>query len=111
MKKTIAGWAWVISLLLLPAVAMAASPWTEEATYQEKAAGKFVFGMRNLLFGWTELITQCKDSKEAGESCPVGCGKGLLNAVGQTAGGAIHAATFLVPIDVPLPENGTQFLK
>ena len=112
MKKIIAWCAVAGIVLLLPTAGFAASPWTQEPTYQAKTAAKFVFGVKNMLFGWTEIFTQCADSKAAGVKCPVtGFGKGLWNAVGQTAGGAIHTATFFIPIDVPLPENGTQFVK
>lgn len=101
-----------MALILLPSVALAASPWTEKATYQEKAEAKFVFGMKNVLFGWYGLFKPAPCPFSKGEDnkkyCPI---RGLMTAIGQTAGGAIHAATFLLPIDIPLPGNGTELLK
>ena len=112
MKKSAKLFAVVLTLLLLPTLALAASPWTEKATYQEKAAAKFAFGMKNLLFGWSALVTpnRCEMAAEKKECkyCPL---TGLYLAIVNTAGGAVHAATFLIPVDVPLPNNGTQFLK
>ncbi len=110
MKKSLKWFTAVLVLLLLPSVALAASPWTKKGTYQEKAAAKFAFGMENVLFGWYGLFkpAECPWSKR-GKYCPV---TGLITAIGQTAGGALHAATFLLPqIDIPLPGNGTQLLK
>ncbi len=100
-----------LAFVWLPTVALAASPWTEKSKPVECMAAKFVFGVKNLLFGWTELFTEPMEYHKDGKNCLEGLGKGFVNAVGQTVGGAVHAVTFLIPIDVPLPENGTQFLK
>lgn len=112
MKKSLKWLTLILALILLPSVALAASPWTEKTTCQEKAAAKFAFGMKNVLFGWYGLIkpAPCPFSKDADNEkyCPV---RGLMTAIGQTAGGALHVATFLLPIDIPLPGNGTQLLK
>ena len=71
-----------------------------------------LFGMKNVLFGWTALVTpnRCEMAAEKKECkyCPL---TGLYLAIVNTAGGAVHAATFLIPVDIPLPNNGTQFVK
>lgn len=36
----------------------------------------------------------------------LGLAKGIGFAISNTAGGAIHAVTFPVPLDVPLPGGG-----
>lgn len=113
MTKAIKWAAFLTVVLLLPAQAFAleASPWTNEATYEEKVAAKFAYGLKNLAFGWTELITEPVEYKKEGK-CPLtGFGVGLYNAIGQTVGGALHVVTFPVPVDVRLPENGTDFVK
>jgi hypothetical protein len=99
-------------LLLLPATAMAAedspspSPWRSEASYGEQAASKAGFGVKNLLLGWTELVTEPVEQKSV-----VGIGQGLGNAVMDTIGGFLHLVTAPVTsIDVPLPEGGTNLL-
>jgi len=50
-------------------------------------------------------------ASQAGENVVVGIGKGVWNAVGQTALGAAHAVTFpITALDLPLPEGGTDLL-
>lgn len=101
-----------LALFAAPMGASAASPWADEATYGTKAVGKLKYGLTNTLLGWTSLFRTPAAEVQAGENIVVGIGKGLYNAVGQTIGGALHTATFLVPaIDVPLPEGGTNLLQ
>ena len=87
----------------------AASPWTEQQGYVNQMKGKLDFGVKNLLGGWTELLRQpVKACQE--KACAIrGTGKGILNAVVYTVGGALHTVTFpFTFIDVPLPNNGVQ---
>ncbi len=93
-------------MMLAPAMAFAASPWTAAPSYSDKVVQKLDFGLKNLLGGWTEIYTEPRDAKKAGTCCIKGLGLGLANAVVYTLGGAIHTATFLIPVDVPLPNNG-----
>lgn len=101
MKKMIA-LVMLVAFAVAPTSAFAASPWTEGDTYADKVTGKLEFGIKNLLGGWTELYTQPADA----ENKFSGFGKGLVNAIVYTLGGAIHTATFPIPVDVPIPNNG-----
>ncbi len=80
-----------------------ASPWAEGETYGEKTCGKFVFGAKNLLLGWTALFTEpvkygyYLEKKESWEGFCHGISKTVL----YTATGAIHLVTFPIPVDFP----------
>lgn len=106
MKKSMRTCAVLLALTLIPAVAFAASPWTSETTYTAKTKGKLVFGLKNLLGGWSEVITQPINYHQAEKSGGAGIAKGLFNAVVYTVGGALHVVTAPIPVDVPLPNNG-----
>jgi hypothetical protein len=81
------------------------SDWTHEPTYLGKIAQKLGFGFLNLTVGWTALLFEpCRD-----QNFFVGVGKGLGYAVTNTAGGILHAATFPIPFDVPLPQGGIAY--
>jgi len=95
-------------LTLMPSLAFAGSPWTEKTTYGDKMTGKLDFGLRNLLGGWTELITEPKAAYDSKGNILYGVGRGVYNSIMYTLGGAVHLVTFPVPIDVPLPENGVS---
>lgn len=82
-----------------------ASPWTKEEKYFEKISHKLGFGVLNLLTGWTAILFEPGLS----DRFFPGLGKGVLYAVTNTAGGALHAATFPIPLDLPLPEGGVRF--
>ena len=111
MPKRFAVLGVLVAMVALPATASAASPWADEVGWGNQAKGKFGYGAKNLLLGWTELFTQPYDDFQNGENVFVGLAKGVWNGVGQTVGGAAHLVTFLIPqIDVPLPEGGTQIL-
>ncbi len=101
----------IFALLVLsaPMTASAASSWAEGATYSEKVTGKLKYGVRNTLLGWTSLFREPMQASQAGENVFVGIGRGVWNAVGQTAGGIVDVVTFPLPqIDIPLPEGGTD---
>ena len=88
-----------------------ASPWAEETTYGEKALGKLEFGLINLGLGWTEVLSEPYQADKAGANAWRAIGTGICNAVFDTVGGALHAGTFFIPVDVPLPEGGTDILE
>ena len=106
MMKKITVFLLVFALLASPAfAAFEASPWTSESGYGQKATGKLVFGLKNLLLGWTEIFTEPYESKSI-----QGVGKGLFNGIVDTVGGALHTVTFFVPqVDVKLPDGGVDF--
>jgi hypothetical protein len=79
------------------------SYWTREKTYMDKISHKLGFGVLNLTAGWTALFYE--PYYEGWK----GLGTGLLYTVTNTAGGAIHAVTFPIPLDVPLPQGGIAY--
>ena len=86
------------------------SPWVSEMGWANQAKGKFVFGGKNLLLGWTELFTEPKEAVNSGGNFFVGLGKGLKNALENELGGVVHLVTFPIPqVDAPLPEGGVSF--
>ncbi len=103
MKKLL-GMLLVALILLAPATVLAASPWTTEPDYAAKSVAKFEFGFKNLLLGWTDIMREPGNS----DNLARGIGKGVLDAILNTAGGAVHFLTFFIPVDVPLPDNGVQ---
>ena len=111
MTKRIGVVVFVLALAAAPTLAFAQSPWASESGWANQAKGKFVYGAKNVLLGWTEIFTEPKNAITNGTNFFVGVGKGLWNAVGQEVGGALHLVTFPIPqIDIPLPEGGTQLL-
>ena len=104
----------LFALTLVPAAGWACSdsPWKAKATEHEKRLGKLDFGFKNLMFGWTEVITEpihhFRDAKENKLGSGLrGLGVGLYHGVADTLGGALHILTFpLTRVDVRLPEGG-----
>ena len=89
-----------------------ASPWTHEMGWANRAKGKLVFGIKNLLLGWTDLFVEPQEASKSGGNVLKGLGIGLKDAVENELGGAVHILTFPVTgIDAPLPEGGTQLLS
>jgi len=82
-----------------------ASPWTKEPTYSEKSINKLGFGIMNTLTGWDALFFEPYRRR----NLLTGLIPGILLAVTNTAGGAIHALTFPIPVDLPLPGGGVNF--
>lgn len=105
--RTIA--ALVLSLMIVAPVyagSFEPSDWTREPTYVGKISQKLGFGFLNITAGWMAILFEpCKD----GQNFFVGVGKGVGYAVTNTAGGILHAATFPIPVDVPLPHGGIGY--
>lgn len=81
------------------------SDWTQEPAYVAKISQKLGFGFLNITAGWMALLFEpCKD-----QNFFLGVGKGIGYAVTNTAGGILHAATFPIPIDIPLPQGGIAY--
>ena len=96
-------------IVVAPAQSFAGQPssWTKEERWLDRSDGKFYYGLKNLFWGWTELITEPDEAIGNGESILMGLVRGVWNAIGQTAGGALHVLTFpFTQFDVPLPEGG-----
>jgi hypothetical protein len=105
-------------LLLAPAGARAASPWTAEPGYFKKSWAKLEFGLNNALLGWSEIWTEPMyyEASEPNFFARAGkrfglLAKGIFEAGVCTAGGVIHTATFPIPVDLPLPGNGVQAVQ
>jgi hypothetical protein len=92
----------ILSMILAP-MAMAASPWTEEKTYGEKAVGKLGYGLTNTILGWTKLFSTPNDYSAEGKNVWAGVGQGLIDAGVTTVLGAVHLVTFPIPADVAIP--------
>ena len=89
-----------------------ASPWTAEVGWGTRAVGKLGFGIKNLLLGWTELFTEPKEASAEGRNVFGGLGRGLVNGLADTVGGAVHIVTFpITGLDAPLPEGGVEFFS
>ncbi len=111
MSKRIGIWVMVLGLVALPSTVFAQSDWTGEMGWASQAKGKLCYGLKNVLLGWTELFTEPAEAINEGGNFFLGIGEGVVNAVGQTVGGVLHAVTFpITAIDIPLPEGGTQLL-
>ncbi|MBI4115068.1 MAG: hypothetical protein HY447_00675 [Candidatus Omnitrophica bacterium] len=98
----------LLAVLITPTLAFAASPWTEKSTYTERLAGKLEFGLTNTLLGWVDLFAEPNKAANEGKNVWGGLGKGLIDTVVNTVGGAFHLVTFPIPVDIPLPENGVD---
>ncbi len=99
----------VAFVVVVPALSAAGqpSPWTTEQRWLDRSDGKFFYGLKNLLWGWTELLTEPDEALWSGKSVLGGLFRGVWNAVGQTAGGALQVLTFpLTSLDIPLPDGG-----
>lgn len=91
-----------------------ASPWTKASSYGDKVQQKYVFGMQNILLGWTEILTEKAEARKDGASINqmLHAGlRGVCNALADTAGGLLHVLTFPIPVDFPLPEGGTDIVR
>lgn len=81
------------------------SDWTKEPTYLGKISQKLGYGFLNITSGWTAFFYEpCKD-----QNFFVGIGKGVGYMVTNTLGGVLHAATFPIPVDIPLPQGGIAY--
>lgn len=78
------------------------SSWTRQTGYFDKISHKLGFGFLNTATGWTALFFE---PARPGNKF-AGLAKGIGYTVSNTAGGLIHAVTFPVPLDVPLPGGG-----
>ncbi len=92
------------SALAAPAYAgfFEASDWTKEPTYLKKTEQKLGFGFLNLTAGWTALFFEPAN----GQNFFTGLGNGVLYFATDTLGGALHAVTFPISLDIPLPHGG-----
>lgn len=103
VKKILA----VLLCALLSSPAVYASPWAEKQTYGGKTAGKFLFGLKNSLLGWTAIFTQPADHKyDLKKTAWEGMCNGIAETLLFTGTGLLHLATFPIPADIPDIGNG-----
>ena len=102
----------VLLLLLtamVPGSGWAASPWTAKTTWSEKAIGKLDFGFKNFFGGISEVWTEPWAVRNDKGKLAEGFARGIVYAVADIGGGALHILTFpITQVDVPLPNNGVQ---
>ncbi len=82
-----------------------ASSWTAEKTYTDKTAHKLGLGFLNISTGWMAILFEPRHGKYFFD----GLGKGLFYAFTNTAGGVLQAATFPVPVDIPILRGGIAY--
>jgi len=81
------------------------SDWTHESTYLGKISQKLGFGFLNITAGWTALFFEPAKN----QNFFIGVGKGIGYFFTNTTGGVLHAATFPIPVDIPLPHGGIAY--
>jgi hypothetical protein len=81
------------------------SAWTRTHPYFNQIGHKLGFGILNLGTGWMALFQE--------PFRPGGFFKGFVRGIAYTviyeAGGGLHAVTFPIPVDIPLPRGGLSF--
>ncbi|OGW82425.1 MAG: hypothetical protein A2Z83_03735 [Omnitrophica bacterium GWA2_52_8] len=82
-----------------------ASSWVKEKTYVDQVTGKLGFGILNVFTGWSALFFEPYKNPNKFS----GLAKGIWRTVTNSAGGALHAVTFIAPFDIPLPDGGVRF--
>lgn len=82
-----------------------ASDWTLEKTYTDKISHKLGFGFLNITAGWTAFFYEPALAK----NFFAGLATGTLYTFTNTVGGVLHAATFPIPLDIPLPHGGISY--
>ncbi|HCM41938.1 MAG TPA: hypothetical protein DIS66_01290 [Candidatus Omnitrophica bacterium] len=112
MKKIFA-LVFILSVFLSPTVfaesftSLQASSWTKQESYGDKTVHKLGFGLLNITMGWTAIPFQIDQHK--GTNPYTGLFKGIWLTATNTVGGVLHAATFPIPLDIPLPDGGVRF--
>jgi len=82
-----------------------ASSWVADKTYPDKAAHKLGFGFLNISTGWMALFYETL----RGSYFFDGLAKGAFYTLTNTAGGILHAATFPLPVDIPVLHGGIAY--
>ena len=100
----------VAAFMLSPALSIAEpSSWTRESTYFEQSIHKLGFGLTNVIKGGAEpFIHMLKASQSTSENTWTGFIRGTAYGAADILGGAFHAVTFFLPVDIPLPEGGAH---
>ncbi len=95
-----------LTLLAAPVAAPAAEEPADGTCYSDQAVGKLKHGVSNVLLGWTAIVREPVRAGRSGGNVFTAFGKGIWQAVTQTAGGVVQVATFPLPqLDVPVSEE------
>lgn len=100
-----------IALFVFTAPSTQASDWSQETGYWNKTSGKFIYGAKNSLLGWTAMFTEpYKPRYQVRPARPwQGFYAGMARSVIYTASGLIQWVTFPVPIDFPNVGEGVGY--
>lgn len=99
-RKSWASLLWTVFFIFLTTVPVhAASPWSQKPTYWAKTRGKFVFGLKNTLFGWMAPWAEARapQYKTEWEGFSAGVGECVID----TSAGLVQLGTFFIPVDFP----------
>lgn len=100
-----------MAVFFLSSTSAQASDWAQESGYCDKTKGKFVYGVKNTLLGWTALFTEpykAKYQTPPGKPWQGFC-VGAARAVVYTASGMIQLVSFPVPVDFPNVGKGVGY--
>ncbi len=99
LLRPLQGLAMTLLLILCLASPLHASEWAKKEGYWAKTGGKFVFGLKYILFSFSEpwLESNEPEYKREWEGFCAGLGKFVV----YEAAGIIHLVTFPIPVDVP----------
>lgn len=86
------------------------SPWTAEYGHYNRAMGKFGYGLKNLCFGWLDLLLEPTEAASNDVSLVRGIGYGVKDSAQNMFGGFVHLMTFpITRLDLMLPEDGVHW--
>lgn len=102
MKKFL-GFLIVLSVVLAPASAFA-----QEGSYADTVSAKLQGGLTNTLLGWSKIVSVPYDYQQAKKNPWAGVGKGLVDGLVCTVGGAFNLVTFPIPGEFTLPDGGVS---
>lgn len=88
----------IVQLAFAP-VSFAESPWVKNDSVGGKIAGKFGYGLKNSLLGWTSMFIEAVQPEYKTEWN--GFCVGIARTVVYTGGGLVQLATFPIPVDFP----------
>lgn len=106
MRKILLG---LFLFMLVSSPVFAKSCWRYESGYGAQAGGKFLFGLKNALTGWTEILSGPYYKIHDAPGFTEGVGEGLFHFANYTIFGVLDVATFPIPaLDFPMHRGGVQ---
>ena len=101
MKK-ILGLVLMLAVMLTPISAFATD------SYSDAVSSKLQGGLTNTLLGWTKIFSVPHAYAAEKKNPWAGVGKGLVDGVVCTVGGAFNLLTFPLPAEMTLPDGGVS---